>query len=229
MNNNKRLALSWSGGKDSCLALHQLKKLGYDICCLITTVPKETGKTFAHGEKLELIQAQSDALNIPIYFVHCAFDTYTEDFKQLLFHLKDKYLLNGIAFGDLYIEDHRQWGEQLAASVGLEAVYPLWRKQTQMLQSLTQFIKTGYKAIVIRIRHHQLPKHWLGRQLDEDFWEDIQKKKVCPMGESGEYHTYVYDGPLFQASIKIKVGKIIKEQESFRLEINEGNDISEIK
>ena len=198
-----QVALSWSGGKDSCMALHELVKAGKMVACLVTTVPVETGKTFVHDENTEKIEAQANSLGIPVEFVKCSYDTYSEDFLIELKRLKDKYNLNAIAFGDMYLEGHREWGQKLADAAGLEAAYPLWSEESLMMNALKSFIDTGFKANIIRVREDVLPADWVGRALDEHFLKDISKKEVCPMGESGEYHTYVFDGPLFKRPIKV--------------------------
>lgn len=214
-----KIALSWSGGKDSCFALHELTNQGFEVSCLVTTAPKETGVTFAHGERIELIEAQGRSLGIPVHIIHCTFDTYTDDFRKELTQLKNRYQLKGIAFGDLYLDGHREWGEALAKDTGLEALYPLWMQQKDTLLELSKFIDSGYRAIVIRVMREKLSDEWLGKQLDGQFLEDIQKYDICPMGESGEYHTFVYDGPLFHEEIKIRVGNKLKEDLSNRLEV----------
>lgn len=215
----KRIALSWSGGKDSCLALDTLIKDGYEVVCFMTTAPEETGRTFAHGEKLELIKAQAASLNIPIEFVNCTFEHYTDRFIEVLIELREKYDLNGIAFGDLYLDEHRKWGEQVAAKANIEAIYPLWMASDDAKEALKTFIESGYEAIVIRVWKEKLIDEWLGRKLDEAFLQDILTEHVCPMGEAGEYHTFVYDGPLFKQRIELSVGDIVDSEQSKRLEI----------
>ncbi|PAQ15649.1 hypothetical protein CD798_05440 [Bacillaceae bacterium SAOS 7] len=215
----KRVALSWSGGKDSCMALDLLVKQGYEIACLITTVPKEIGRTFGHDEKTELIERQSNALSLPLHFVRCSLDRYTETFIEDLVQLKERFQLEGIAFGDIYLDGHREWGENVAAAVGLPALYPLWSKEEDSLQLLQNFIQSGYKAVIIRLRLDVLDDTWLGRQLDEDFYVDIQSQDLCPMGEHGEFHTFVYDGPLFHHPIHLTYGEIVTSERSKRLDI----------
>ncbi|MFD1707500.1 diphthine--ammonia ligase [Siminovitchia sediminis] len=197
-----RIALSWSGGKDSCMALHELIAAKKEVACLVTTVPKETGKTFAHQEDVMKITSQAHALGIPLELIHCTYDTYTDDFLKKLTKLKSQYRLKAIAFGDMYLKGHREWGEKLAKAAGLEALYPLWSEQKDMLNRLQRFVDAGYKAEVIKVREDVLPAEWVGRQVDHSFVKDISEKQVCPMGESGEYHTFVLDGPLFQREIK---------------------------
>lgn len=217
----KRVALSWSGGKDGCFALDVLTKQGVDVVCLVTTVPKEIGRTFGHGEKMEMVKLQSEALMIPAEFISCTFESYTESFAIALEELKDRYKIEGIAFGDLYLDGHRKWGEELAEHVGLEAIYPLWGKKENALHSLETFIHSGYKATIIRVREDILDETWLGRQLDLSFLNDVKKKEMCPMGESGEYHTFVFDGPMFKKTITLQQPEIIELETTKKLEFTQ--------
>ncbi|MDV2687069.1 hypothetical protein RYX56_22225, partial [Alkalihalophilus lindianensis] len=91
--------------------LHTLIDQGYEVVSLVTTAPKELGRTFGHGERTEMIQLQGEALSIPVHFIECSFESYTEQFVQALHFLKNKYHISGIAFGDLYLQGHREWGE----------------------------------------------------------------------------------------------------------------------
>ncbi|WP_404328710.1 diphthine--ammonia ligase [Mesobacillus maritimus] len=214
----KRLALSWSGGKDGCLALDVLVKQGIEVSCLVTTVPYEIGRTFGHGEKMEMIKLQGEALGIPVHFIECTFEEYTQRFVQDLMELKERHVLTGIAFGDLYFEPHREWGEKVASEAGLEAVYPLWMDEKSALNALKTFVDSGYKSTVIRVREDVLDDSWLGRRLDTFFLKDIQHHNVCPMGEAGEYHTYVYDGPLFKQKILLGQPVVVKLETTKKLE-----------
>ncbi|GHH99235.1 diphthine--ammonia ligase [Neobacillus kokaensis] len=214
----KRIVLSWSGGKDGCLALHTLIEQGYEVVSLVTTVPKELGRTFGHGERTEMIRLQSEALSIPVHFIECTFERYTDQFIQDLQLLKDQYQITGIAYGDLYLEGHREWGEKVADAAGIEALYPLWMDQEEALDSLENFVNSDYKAIVIRVREDVLDESWLGRIIDKSFVQDIQQTKSCPMGESGEYHTYVFNGPLFSKKIQLEQGELIQLETTKKLE-----------
>lgn len=216
----KRVALSWSGGKDSCMALAKLVEAGYEVATLLTTVPKEQGLTFAHGEKIEMIEKQSASLSIPVHFVRCTFNQYTEDFIEDLTRLKKRYQLDSVAFGDIYLDGHREWGESTAAAAGLKALFPLWRRQEDSLSLLADFVQSDYKAAVIRIRKDTLDDSWLGRELNADFLNDIQREPVCPLGENGEFHTFVYDGPLFRRPVLFTRGQILSQENSKRLEIH---------
>ncbi len=217
----KRVALSWSGGKDGCLALDVLIKQGVNVACLVTTVPKENGRTFGHGEKTEMVMLQSQALGIPLEFISCTFDDYTESFVKTLTDLKTKYQLDGIAFGDLYLEGHREWGEELAKQVKLDALYPLWTTPENRLKSLQNFVESGYKATVIKVREDVLDESWLGREVNQSFMNDVTKIEICPMGESGEYHTFVFDGPLFTRKIVLEEPSVVELESTKKLEFKQ--------
>ncbi|OKL36058.1 diphthine--ammonia ligase [Domibacillus mangrovi] len=223
----KRYALSWSGGKDCTMALHLLKTQGVDVVCLVTTVPNETGRTFGHDEKTELIEAQSDSLGIPIHFIRCRSNHYTDDFIADLKQLKDKFMLDGIAFGDIYLDGHIEWGEKTAAAAGVKSIFPLKSKQSESARMLERFIDTGYKAMIIRVRRDAMDAAFLGRMLNDSFAADIAKMDCCSMGENGEFHTFVYDGPLFKVPIVVSTGDVIETSASFRLDMELSKSRSE--
>lgn len=196
----KKVALSFSGGKDSCFALYKLQEKGVEVACLLTTIWQKSGSTVAHDEKREQIEQQAVRVGIPVCFIETDFDTYTGDFVRAVEDLKEEYGIDGAAFGDIYLEGHREWGEQVTRKASVEAVYPLWTKQENMLQLLREIIAAGFKAKVIKVDPERLPADWVGRMVDLNFAQDIAKYDVCPMGESGEYHTTVLDGPIFKVT-----------------------------
>lgn len=198
----KQIALSFSGGKDSCLALYKLQKQNIKVSCLITTIWKQSQETVAHDQKRGKIVEQAKSIGIPVHFMESDFDTYSEDFAHILKELKSQYNISGIAFGDIYLDGHREWGEQVAQNAGLEPLYPIWTKQENVLDLLQEVVDVGFKAEVIKVDKMKLPEDWKGRLLDQSFINDIIQKDVCPMGESGEYHTAVVDGPIFAYSVK---------------------------
>ena len=215
----KKVALSWSGGKDCCMALDRLVKEGHEVVCLLTTIPAETGRTFGHGEKAQRIREQADALGLPAEFIVTSYERYTLDFAEKLRVIRVLYGADAVAFGDLYDEEHRAWGEGVARQAGLEALYPLWMdKGKQVKEALLRFVTSGYRAFVIRVKDGVLPEHWLGRELDRSFYEDILQTEADPMGENGEYHTFVTDGPLFRRSVPFVPGPVVQMETTKRLE-----------
>lgn len=192
-----KTALSFSGGKDSIFALYHLQQQRVPVITLITTVWKDSQKSVAHDETLERLEQQASRLNIPVEWIETDFDNYTTDFEEKLKELKVVKGIENIAFGDIYLEGHREWGEKLAANTGLKPLYPLWRKQEESAELLYEYVHAGFKSKITKVDATKLPKSWLGREIDESFIKDILTYDVCPLGESGEYHTYVYDGPTF--------------------------------
>src|SRR4051794_20594996 len=102
------------------MALDSLIRQGYEIACLVTTVPKEIGRTFGHGERTEMITLQGESLSIPVYFIECSHENYTDQFIKTVLSLKNQYKIRGIAFGDLYLDEHRDWGEKVANAAGID-------------------------------------------------------------------------------------------------------------
>jgi diphthine-ammonia ligase len=200
------------------MALDSLILQGFEVVCLVTTVPKELGRTFGHGERTEMIKLQGEALNIPVHFIECTYETYTDQFINAVQSLKNQFHITGIAFGDLYLNEHREWGEKVAATAAVEALYPLWMKKEAAILSLEKFVQSGYEAIVIRVREDVLDDTWLGRIIDGSFLQDVQTTTICPMGESGEYHTFVFDGPLFSKRIQLGQGEVIQLETTKKLE-----------
>ena len=200
------------------MAFDTLVSQGFEVVCLVTTVPKELGRTFGHGERMEMIKLQGEALNLPVHFIECTYENYTSQFVNAVEYLKSQFNVTGIAYGDLYLDEHREWGEKVAAAADVEALYPLWMKKEEALQSLGKFVQSGYEAIVIRVREDLLDDTWLGRTIDESFLQDVRKTTICPMGETGEYHTFVYDGPLFSKKILLEHGELIQLETTKKLE-----------
>lgn len=192
------IALSFSGGKDSCFALYRLHQQGYQVVCLLTIVDLAGEETVAHEEELGRIEQQARRIGIPVQFIKTDFKHYKDNFILHLNKMKEKYEIKGIAFGDIYLESHRQWGEQMSKQAGIEAIYPLWTCSSNVVNLLSEFVSLPFQASVVKVDNTKLPESWVGRLLDDTFVADIQGRNVCPMGESGEYHTTVIKGPIFK-------------------------------
>lgn len=215
-----KVALSWSGGKDSCMTLDKLVREGLEVVCLLTTIPVEMGRTFGHGERRELIEAQAESLGLPVEFISCTFETYTNDYIGAVRELISPYGIDAIAFGDLFLAEHREWGTGVADALNIQALYPLWMKPEGTSEALKAFVASGYEAIVIRTSDRTLSEEWLGRVLDVTFYRDIlREQQVCPMGEGGEYHTFVYNGPLFKHPVPFVRGEVLQMETTKRLEL----------
>ncbi|MCS7124296.1 MAG: diphthine--ammonia ligase [Candidatus Bathyarchaeota archaeon] len=194
-------AVSWSGGKESCLALHKVLQRGVKVSHLLTFV--SNGRCISHGLRSELILAQSKAVDIPLIQKEVTWDTYGEGFREALDELK-KAGVDKLVLGDiLEIPAHEGWVDNVCKEMNVQPIKPLWHLDP--LKILNEFVARGFKAIVVKARANLLNEKWIGREVDQAFITEIgQLKNINPCGELGEYHTFVYDGPLFKKPIKIK-------------------------
>jgi uncharacterized protein (TIGR00290 family) len=199
-----KYAASWSGGKDGCFACWQAINQGYQISYLLNILEANSTRSMSHGLNHQLITLQASALGLPILQQEATWETYEAKFKAALGQLKAKGI-SGLVTGDIYLQEHRDWIERVCAEVGIEAVLPLWEKDTAQL--LQDFIQIGFKAVVIGVKAEFFDKTWLGRRVDDSLAIDLRKlaakSNVDPCGEAGEFHTFVYDGPLFKQPISI--------------------------
>lgn len=196
-----RLIATWSGGKDSCLAMHRAIQDGHEIVCILNTISDEYGRVRFHGTHADHIKAQSECLGIPLVQGRSSGTRYTEDFKSLVQEAL-KYSPEGIVFGDIHLKDCFLWAKSIADSFDLKLFEPLWKNEQEDL--LREFVGSGFKAVVVNTQDEKLDQAWVGRAIDEKFISDIRKVPgIDPSGENGEYHTLVLSGPLFQKSISI--------------------------
>ena len=205
--------LSWSGGKDSALALYELIRLGStEIATLLTTVTQGYDRISMHGVRRELLVKQALALGYPLEEVtipqHCT----NEAYEQLMQQTMEKFSQAGIThvvFGDLFLEDVRVYREERLGRVGMQAIFPLWGRNTG--EAARQFIQSGFRAIVVCVDTQMLGAAFAGREYDNGFLRDLPEQ-VDPCGENGEFHTFVYDGPVFRKPIQVeRAEKVLRE------------------
>ena len=197
-----KVVASWSGGKDSCYAYYLATQQGYEVISLLTMMMSETKSNF-HMIPSGILDAQSDAIGIPLVKQMATPETYENDFKGALRKLKAKGA-EGLVTGDIYeVAGHEEgWLGRVLKEVGLKPIKPLWMGDTK--QIYLDYLKTGFKATVVRTKLELLGLEWLGRTLDRKFYDDILKLgNVDACGEGGEYHTVVTDGPTFKKKIEI--------------------------
>ena len=197
-----KVVASWSGGKDSCFACYKAIQDGYDVSQLLIMMSDLTKSNF-HMIRSDMLDAQSQAIGIPIVKWLTTPDTYEQDFKKALLQMKTKGV-EGIVTGDVYdVALHEAgWLDRVCKEVGLTPVRPLWHRDTQ--QILNEFINEGFEATVVRVKTDVLDMEWLGREVNKKFFDDLLKLgTVDPCGERGEFHTFVTDGPLFKKRIEI--------------------------
>ncbi len=203
--NNKNFFCSWSGGKDSCLALFEAIQMGGIPKALVTMMIEDNKRSRSHGLPVEVLKKQAESLNIPLYVYSTSWDNYEDVFKGAIRSLKEEGVEWGV-FGDIDLEPHLEWVERVCNSENVTAFEPLWKKKRMDL--LTRFIDLDFSTTVISIKEEKLKRSFLGRILDLELIEDFIKVGIDASGEEGEYHTVVTNGPIFKEEIEIQ----LKEQ-----------------
>jgi len=210
------LACSWSGGKDGCFAFWKMACAGYEIKYLLNTYRKESGRVAFHGVRASLIEEQARSIGVELLQKEVAGNDYEKHFLEALFELKSLGV-DGIVFGDIDIEQNRQWCESVCKKAGVRSYFPLWNLDQARI--LKDFIAEGFKAVVVALNSKFLNEEWLGKIIGLEFLNQIEAinvyrsaTKITPCGEMGEYHTFVFDGPLFRFPIRYRLGeKVFKE------------------
>lgn len=202
--------MCWSGGKDSSLALHALlQSPEYEVRGLLTTVTETYDRISMHGVRRELLEAQASAAGLPLQQIlippGCVNDIYQQRMKDACLAYKAQGIQH-MAFGDLFLEDIRAYRNEQLAKVGMTPVYPVWGLDTTKLAQ--DFIKQGFKAILCCIDPKQIGPEFCGRDFDEAMLADLPAT-ADPCGEKGEFHTFVYDGPIFKQPIPCAKGEVV--------------------
>lgn len=204
----KTAYFNWSTGKDSALALYKiLQNKEYTITNLVTTVNKKFNRVSMHGVPEELLEEQAIQIGIPlkkIYFPEeVSMEKYNEIMRTNIEDLVVKGKFEYSIFGDIFLEDLRKFREAKLAEVNLKGVFPLWKIESEVL--IKEFLSLGFKAITVSVNAKVLDESFVGRVIDEQFIKDLPDGvDVC--GENGEFHTFVFDGPIFKKSINFEIG-----------------------
>jgi diphthine-ammonia ligase len=210
-----RAISSWSGGKDSGFACYLAQMQGYDVTHLVNFISQEFRRVSFHGTRAHLVsrQAQAVGLSLTQYAVPPDMALYERTFKRAAMALKRRGA-EAMVFGDIYLDEHRDWVERVCGELGLVPVLPLWGRDPEGL--LKDFIDAGFEAVVVSAKAEIFSVEWLGRRIDRSFLVDLKElvkgKDVDVCGEKGEYHTVVVDGPLFRERLEISRGaKVLRD------------------
>jgi len=198
--------VSWSGGKDSCFACYEAMLQGYKVSHLVNFISKEFKRVSFHGTEAELIKLQSQAVGIPLLQKETTGDGYEQEFKDAVRGLTPSGV-RGMIFGDIYLQEHKDWVERVCGDLGIEAVEPLWGKNPEEI--LSRFIKDGFEAVIVSAQSKFIDENWIGCRVDKSFMEYLKKKNIDICGENGEYHTLVTSGPIFKRRIRLIESKTV--------------------
>jgi uncharacterized protein (TIGR00290 family) len=210
----KRILLSWSSGKDGAWCLHVLRsRLEYEVVGLLTTFNEAANRVAMHAVRRELVERQAFASGLPLWPVHLPWPCSNEQYEALIAEACRKAISNGverIAFGDLFLEDVRAYREKQLKGTGLEPIFPLWRQPTDELARA--MIRSGLRAKLTCVDTKQLDAEFVARDFDENFLAALPAG-VDPCGERGEFHSFVYAGPMFDVEIPVVVGeRVVRDQ-----------------
>lgn len=209
LSENKAI-FNWSGGKDSALCLYKvLQKRDYDVMCLLTSVNAHYQRVSMHGVRLELMEQQAKSIGIPLVKMMVpempTMEEYEQEMRNMLSGFKNEGATASI-FGDIFLEDLRKYREDKLKELDIKGVFPLWKLNTRDL--IEEFIDLGFKTITTCVNEKFLNKSFAGRVIDRDFLKDLPAN-VDPCGENGEFHTFVFDGPIFKIPIPFETGEIV--------------------
>ncbi|MGY3794291.1 Dph6-related ATP pyrophosphatase [Aquimarina sp. 433] len=193
---------SWSGGKDSCYAMHMAIKDGYSPSVLLNVLNEYGDRSRSHGIPKEILKAQANAMSLPIHFFESSWGDYERLYIENLQSLAKKYGLQSAIFGDIDIESHRQWEEKVSNAANIKAILPIWQQPRKQL--VLDMIAYGIEAIIVSC-NNDLGSDYLGRAIDKELIQDLESLGVDACGENGEYHTLVVNAPLFEEKLNVQV------------------------
>jgi uncharacterized protein (TIGR00290 family) len=196
---------SWSGGKDSALALHEAAAAGAEPRLLISMMVESGERSRSHGLSRELLEAQAAAMGLPILFGAATWSGYEPEFRRAVTAAAAERATRVGVFGDIDMDDHRAWVERVTAAVGARAVLPLWRRARRSV--MADLLAAGFEAVIVAVREDALPPDLLGRTIDAALVEEIEAAGADAAGENGEYHSVVVEGPLFERRLRIEPGE----------------------
>lgn len=211
--NKIKTYFNWSSGKDSALALyHLLGDKRYAVKELITTVNSHYNRVSMHGLRKELLLAQTNALNIKSSLIELPEMPSMEIYEQKMTEAVTRLKYDGFthsAFGDIFLEDLKAYREKQLADVGLKALFPIWKRDTKEL--IYEFLNLGFKTIIVCANSKYFGEDFVGTVIDKHFIDNLPKD-VDPCGENGEFHTFCFDGPIFNKPVSFTIGeKVYRE------------------
>ena len=214
----EKVIVSWSGGKDSALSLYEIQRGGkYQVVSLLTSINEYHDRVSMHGVRREMLERQAQALGLPLIKILLPEDCSEEEYESRLMDILSRVKSDGInhvVFGDIFLEWIKEYREKNLSKVGMTPILPIWGRATPELAS--SFISLGFKAVLTCVNTKMMPKSFLGRTFDEHLLAELPPG-VDPGGENGEFHSFVFAGPIFRESIPYALGRTVsRDAYSFR-------------
>ena len=204
----QKILLSWSGGKDSAMTLYEIQKnQNYEVAALLTTVTEGYDRISMHGVRRILLERQAESLGLSLHKITIPIKATNEQYESAMKEALESHLHQGIdsvAFGDLFLEDIKKYREENLAKVGMKGLFPIWKRDTR--EFAATFITLGFKAVVVCVNPKWLDPPFVGKIIDQSFLERLPSQ-VDPCGENGEFHSFVFDGPIFRQKVGFTLGE----------------------
>lgn len=203
----KRALVSWSGGKDCAWALERLRGSDVEIVALLTTINERFNRVAMHGVRRELVEEQARSIGVPLWIAPLPWPCSNERYEEVMAGMCRRAVdagIDSVVFGDLFLEDVRAYRERMLAGTGLEPLFPLWKAPTAALAR--EMLAQGLRARIACIDRRVLDRSFAGREYDADFLADLPPV-ADPCGENGEFHSFVYDSPMFHHVIAVERGE----------------------
>ncbi len=212
----EKILLSWSGGKDSALALYEIQKTkDFEIVALVTTITDGYDRVSMHGVRRILIEQQANSLGIRLEDVIISRNASNSEYEARMTDVLTRYLKTGITsvvFGDIFLDDVKRYREEFLEKIGMKGVFPIWKRDSRKLAN--EFIDLGFKAVITCIDSDVIDKSFVGREFDKRFLIDLPQKSY-PCGENGEFHSFVHNGPIFNFPVLFTRGEVILRENRF--------------
>jgi len=209
----EKIILAWSGGKDCAMSLYELhRSKEYEVVGLLTTVTRDYDRISMHGVRRMLLEQQAESVGVPLRKILIPVNCTNEIYEQLMAEEMERLKREGIttvAFGDIFLQDLKDYRERNLAKVGMKGVFPIWQRDSREL--VESFIKLGFKAIVSTCDPKKISSEFCGRVIDNGFITALPQN-VDPAGENGEFHSFAFDGPIFKQPVRFTVGeKVLRD------------------
>ena len=212
----EKVLFTWSGGKDSVMALYELLRThSYEISALLTTITEDYDRISMHGVRRILLEQQAESLGLPLEKIYITKNTPNEEYEAKMRDKLMEYQSRGVlsvVFGDIFLEDLRKYREENLSKIGMKGIFPIWKRDTAELAHT--FIDLGFKAVITCVDSKVLDKKFVGRLYDKQFLRELPSN-VDSCGENGEFHSFVYDGPIFRERVSFIIGDIVLRDNRF--------------